>query len=73
MTAMRMTFLSMAAIMLAGIALTGFAKVHWVLYLPPAFLVFAGVTGICPGLMFWSRAGLKNEALACAIPRKKAK
>ncbi len=73
MTAMRMTLLSMAAIMLAGIALTGFERVHWVLYIPPAFLVFAGVTGICPGLIFWSRAGLKDEALACEISRKKGK
>lgn len=70
MNAMRMTMLSIAAIMLVGIGLTGFSKVHWVLYLPPAFLVFAGATGICPGLIFWSRAGFKNDALACEIRRK---
>lgn len=71
MNAMRMTFLTMAAIMLAGIGLTGFGKVHWLLYLPPAFLLFAGLTGVCPGLIFWSRAGLRNEALACEFSRKK--
>jgi hypothetical protein len=71
MNAMRMTLLSIAAIMLLGIWLTGFERAHWVLYLPPVFLTFAGITGICPGLIFWSKAGLKNEALACDISRAK--
>jgi len=71
MNAMRMTLLSIATIMMVGIWLTGFEKVHWVLYLPPAFLVFAGITGICPGLIFWSKIGLKNEVLACGISNKK--
>jgi hypothetical protein len=71
MNAMRMTMLTIAAIMLAGIWLTGFDKAHWVLYLPPAFLAFAGITGICPGLIFWSKAGFRNEALACEIVKKK--
>ncbi len=71
MNAMRMTMLTIAAIMLAGIWLTGFDKVHWMLYLPPAFLAFAGITGICPGLIFWSKAGFRNEALACEIAKKK--
>lgn len=71
MNAMRMTLFSIAAIMMIGIWLTGFGKVHWILYLPPAFLVFAGITGICPGLIFWSKIGLKNEALACDISHKK--
>jgi hypothetical protein len=66
-----MTLLSIAAIMMLGIWLTGFDKAHWVLYLPPAFLTFAGITGICPGLIFWSKMGLKNEALSCAIPGTK--
>ena len=38
MNAMRMTVLSIAAIMVLGIWLTGFNKVHWVLYLPLRFL-----------------------------------
>lgn len=71
MNAMRMTLLSIAAIMLAGIWLTGFDKVHWLLYVPPAFLAFAGLIGICPGLIFWSKAGFKNEALSCAISKRK--
>lgn len=73
MNAMRMTLLSISAIMMLGIWLTGFDKVHWVLYLPPAFLTFAGITGICPGLIFWTKVGLKNEALACEIPGTKPK
>lgn len=70
MNAMRMTLISIAAIMIAGIWLTGFDQVHWVLYVPPGFLIFAGITGICPGLIFWSKLGLKNEALACNVSRK---
>lgn len=34
-----------------GIWLTGFNQVHWLLYVPPAFLYFAAITGICPGLI----------------------
>lgn len=68
MNAMRMTLFSIAIIMLLGIWLTGLDKVHWLLYVPPAFLVFAAVTGVCPGLIFWSKLGFKNEALSCAIP-----
>jgi hypothetical protein len=52
-----MLFLTMAAFILVGIALTGFGTVHWLLYAPVVFLVFAAVTGICPGLMFWKALG----------------
>ncbi len=71
MSAIRMTLISIAAIMMLGIWLTGFEIVHWVLYLPPSFLVFAGITGICPGLIFWSKVGLKNDALACDVVQEK--
>jgi len=60
MTAQRMLFLSIAVLILAGIWLTGFNRVHWFLYLPPAFLAFAGVTGICPGLIFWRKLGFRD-------------
>ena len=53
-TPMRFFLLVVAAIMALGIWLTGYDIVHWVLYLPPAFFIFAAVTGICPG-MFFSR------------------
>jgi hypothetical protein len=49
--ALRMTFLAMALTIWLGIWLTGLSVVHWVLYLPAVFLTFAGVTGICPGLI----------------------
>jgi hypothetical protein len=47
MSAMRMAFLAVAAVIMLGIWLTGFNTVHWVLYLPVAALTFAGITGIC--------------------------
>jgi len=59
MTAIRMQFISVAIIVLIGISLTGFDKVHWFLYVPVVLLLFAGVTGICPGLLFWKKMGLK--------------
>jgi hypothetical protein len=30
-----------------------------VLYIPLAALAFAGITGICPGMMFWRKLGFK--------------
>ncbi len=71
MSALRMLFLSVAGVILLGIGLTGFDKVSWVLYLPFAFLTFAGITGICPGLIFWSKMGFRNEPLACDLPKRK--
>jgi len=55
-----MLFLSIATIIFAGIWLTGFDRVHWILYLPPAFLAFAGISGICPGLIFWRKLGFRD-------------
>ena len=52
---------------LLGIWLTGFDKAHWILYLMVAGLSFAGVTGICPSLLFWKKMDFRNE---CAIPDK---
>lgn len=49
---MRFFLLVMAVVLWLGIWLTGFSTVHWVLYLPAIFFVFAGVTGYCPGMMF---------------------
>ncbi|MGD2062275.1 MAG: hypothetical protein PVF51_01695 [Nitrospirota bacterium] len=59
MTAQRMVFFTMAVVILIGIALTGFGKVHWFLYLPVAALCFAGVTGICPSMRLWQKLGFK--------------
>ncbi|MBU1236301.1 MAG: hypothetical protein KJ634_09860 [Gammaproteobacteria bacterium] len=68
MNALRMLFLSIAGVIALGIWLTGFDKAHWLLYVPVAFLTFAAVTGICPGLIFWSRLGYRNEPLSCELP-----
>jgi len=71
MTAPRMLLLSIAGIVLTGIWLTGFDKVHWFLYVPVVSLSFAGITGICPGLILWSKLGFKNEPMACSLPGNK--
>ncbi|NWF36491.1 hypothetical protein [Mariprofundus sp. KV] len=48
---MRFFFLIAGSILWAGIWLTGFATVHWLLYIPALFFIFASLTGICPGLI----------------------
>ncbi len=60
MTALRMLFLFMAAFISLGIWLTGINNVHWLLYIPPAALLFAGVTGICPGMIIFKKLGFKD-------------
>jgi hypothetical protein len=55
MNALRMVYLTIAVVILLGITFTGFTQVHWFLYLPVVLLTFAGATGFCPGLVFWSR------------------
>ena len=47
----RLFLLIVGLVIWGGIALTGFSVVHWLLYLPAVFLVFAAVTGFCPGMM----------------------
>ena len=59
MSAQRMLFLTVSITIAAGIWLTGFERAHWLLYLPAVFLGFAGITGICPGLIFWRKLGFK--------------
>ena len=49
--AQRFFFLVSGAVLWLGIALTGFRTVHWLLYLPAGFFLFAAVTGICPSLV----------------------
>ncbi len=49
--ALRMTFIIIGILIFLGIWLTGFDTAHWLLYLPAAFLTFAGITGICPSLI----------------------
>jgi hypothetical protein len=61
MSAMRMVFLALAALIMLGIWLTGFHTAHWVLYLPVIGLVFAGVTGICPSYMLFNKLGFRGQ------------
>ena len=49
--ALRMTFLLIGMLIFLGIWLTGMNVAHWLLFLPAIFLVFAGITGICPSLI----------------------
>jgi len=48
---MRVFFAVSGIILWLGIWLTGFETVHWLLYLPAAFFLFASATGICPGMI----------------------
>ncbi len=59
MTAQRMLLLTFSAVISLGIWMTGFDKASWVLYIPAGMAFFAGVTGICPGLIFWEKCGFK--------------
>lgn len=45
---MRVWYIFMGIILWAGIYLTGFANVSWLLYVPAAAAIFAAITGICP-------------------------
>ena len=49
-----MFFFTTAVVIAVGIYLTGFKNVHWFLYVPVAALLFAGLTGICPGRVPWA-------------------
>jgi hypothetical protein len=59
MTALRMQFFFIAAVIFIGIWLTGFGEVHWFLYVPVVVFTVAGATGICPGLEIWKKLGFK--------------
>lgn len=58
--AARLFFLIMSLTIWLGIWLTGFGIAHWWLYVPPSFLLFAAVTGFCPGMML-TRALFKEK------------
>lgn len=58
-SATRFFLLVISILIWLGIWLTGFNNVHWILYVPAAFLLLAAILGICPG-MFFSRLLLKK-------------
>lgn len=47
----RLFLFVVGSVIWGGIALTGFATAHWLLYVPAVFLVLAAATGFCPGLI----------------------
>lgn len=49
--AMRTYFAFIGAVLWAGIFLTGFSNVHWLVYLPAGVSVFAAISGYCPSQM----------------------
>ena len=49
--AARVFFLVVSLSIWLGIGLTGFGVAHWWLYVPAGFLLFAAVTGFCPGMI----------------------
>lgn len=59
MKAQQVLFLLIATMIFLGIYLTGFGVAHWLLYVVAGVLTFAGVTGICPGIMLLKKLGLK--------------
>jgi len=48
----RFFLLFLSSVIWIGIWHTGFEVVSWILYIPAVFLLFAALTGICPGIMF---------------------
>lgn len=50
--AARLFFLVVSLNIWLGIGLTGFDVAHWWLYFPAGFLLFAAVSGFCPGMVF---------------------
>lgn len=57
----RFFLLFLSSVIWVGIWHTGFEIVSWVLYIPAVFLLFAAITGICPGIMF-SKMLFKNKS-----------
>ena len=60
-SAQRMTFLSVAAVVALGNTLTGWTSVSFVLWIPPIALTLAAITGVCPFLIVWQKLGFKND------------
>lgn len=44
-----------------GIYQTGLETVHWILFLPASFFLFASLTGICPGLIMVQKFFAKSK------------
>lgn len=62
---MRLFFGFMSCMLWAGIMLTGFANVNWLLYVPAVVSLFAALTGICPSLILIQKlvAGKRKQTI----------
>ena len=60
-SATRMTFLSVAAVVAIGNTLTGWSVISWVLWIPPIALSLAAVTGVCPFKIIWEKLGFVKD------------
>ena len=57
---MRIWYAFMGLMIWAGIYLTGFSNVSWLLYVPAGAAIFAAITGICPSqIVIFKMAGEK--------------
>lgn len=59
---MKVFFLFVGLLLWAGIWLTGFDRIHWLLYLPATFFLFSAITGICPGMIFFNELFNKQQS-----------
>jgi len=50
---MRIFLMNSAILIVIGIWLTGFDKVHWFIYFIPSLFAFSSALGICPALNLW--------------------
>jgi len=50
---MRVFLMNAAVFMFVGIWLTGFDKVHWLIYVIPGVFAASSTFGVCPGLNLW--------------------
>lgn len=50
-TEMRVWFIGPILMLWIGIYLSGFDVVHWLIYVPATFALFAFLTGLCPGML----------------------
>jgi hypothetical protein len=63
MSALRVLMLLVAVLIFVGIWLTGWTTAHWILYIPGIMMAFAGITGICPGIIILKKLGLKDKPM----------
>jgi len=59
MSAQRMLFLTVAALLVVGIWMTGWDKAHWLFYAVVGLLSFAFISGVCPTLIMFKKLGFK--------------